>query len=253
VHDAVQAGYGQVGTDQSLLDALRNQHDIPQFCYVEPYWGYGMGDDDGQDFWGLQGNDYHPPTWVGAAEHDLKELYEALKRSKQWDTMLFIISFDEHGGTWDHEPPPAALAPDGHIGKSGFTFDRLGVRVPTILVSPYITPGTVFRAPSASLYDFNHTSIIKTILQWAGADDEFMATMGQRVVHAPTFDAVLGDTRFSDPPSFVVPEYAGQSAKKGLRLPFDLSALTLEEIIAAIEGATSREELLLELEGRAGL
>ena len=98
LHEAVvDRKQGVVDTYENFLTALYDQKEIPQFCYLEPFWGYGVGDADGNDFFGLQGNDYHPPTWVGAAEHDLNELYEALKRSRQWKNMLFIISFDEHG------------------------------------------------------------------------------------------------------------------------------------------------------------
>jgi phospholipase C len=251
VHHAVEHGQGAVDSYENLLAALRNGEDIPEFCYIEPFWGWGLGDADGLDFIGLQGNDYHPPTWVGAAEHDLNELYEALKQSKQWDNMLFIISFDEHGGTWDHEPPPPALSPDGVAeGDSSFTFERLGVRVPTILVSPFIEPGTVFRAPSSSRYDFDHTSFIKTILQWAGTDPEFIASMGNRVANAPTFDAVLSDMRFPNTPTFSLPpRYAEESALKGpYRLPFDADKLTIQDFKAAAAAATSRETLLAELE-----
>ena len=64
---------------------------------------------------------------------DSPELYKALVSSPQWPKMLFILTFDEHGGTYDHEPPPKAVPPDSHVGKTGFKFDRLGVRVPMIL------------------------------------------------------------------------------------------------------------------------
>jgi phospholipase C len=56
--------------------------------------------------------------------------------------MLFIITFDEHGGTWDHVPPTRTVAPDDSF--SPFEFRILGVRVPTILVSRFIAPGTIF-------------------------------------------------------------------------------------------------------------
>ena len=68
--------------------------------------------------------------------------------------MLFILTFDEHGGTYDHAHPTVGLPPDDNVGNSGFAFNRLGVRVPMLLISPYITAGTVFRAPEPSKYDF---------------------------------------------------------------------------------------------------
>ena len=156
LHRAYERGQGVADRYDHFLKRLYGQQDIPQFCYLEPFWGYGLGLPDGSDFIGLQGNDYHPPAWVGAAEYDLNVLYEALKQSRQWKNMLFIISFDEHGGTWDHEPPPAALNPDGIVGDGGFTFERLGVRVPTILVSPFVEPGTVFRAERVAVRPRSH-------------------------------------------------------------------------------------------------
>lgn len=259
LHEAVvDRKQGVVDKYENFLTALRTHQDIPQFCYLEPFWGWGVGDADGQDFWGLQGNDYHPPAWVGAAEHDLNELYEALKKSRQWKNMLFIISFDEAGGTWDHERPTKVLNPDGIVGKSGFAFDRLGVRVPTILVSPWIFPGTVFRAPTANpQYDFDHTSVIKTILEWAGTDRQFIDSMGLRVANAPMFDGALSTTSYlENAPKFTVPpQYAEQSTWKGIHpsdFPLDLSRFSVAEFKAAARNTSSREELFAELERRAG-
>ena len=184
---AAAAGDGVVAPYATFLSALAAGEDVPSFCYLEPFWGGGKGYPTGNDFIGLQGNDYHPPAWIGPAENDLNVLYEALRASKQWDHMLFIITFDEHGGTWDHVSPSATVAPDGNV--STFDFKTLGVRVPTILVSPYVAPGTVFRAPAGSAYDFDHTSFIATILSWAGVDPT-TAGLGARVAVAP--DVRLG-------------------------------------------------------------
>ena len=142
IQQAIHPERGVVQPYTAFLDALAAGEDIPQFCYIEPFWGVGKGYPTGHDFIGVQGNDYHPPTWIGPAEADLNTLYRALRSSKQWAHMLFIITFDEHGGTWDHVPPRPTVAPDD--SASTFDFTTLGVRVPTILVSPYVAPGTVF-------------------------------------------------------------------------------------------------------------
>ena len=136
---------------------------LPNFCYLEPKWGGGIV---GNTFTTIQGTDYHPPSSVAPAEWYLNELYNAIIASPQWPNMLFIVTFDEHGGTYDHVPPPATVAPDGVRGKSGFTFQRLGVRVPTLLISPYVPAGVVFRSPVPGI-DFDHTSLIATLLKWA--------------------------------------------------------------------------------------
>ena len=228
---------GRVAPYQDLLTALRQGDDIPSFCYVEPYWGWGVGLPDGSDYVGFQGNDYHPPTWVGPAEWDLNELYVALTNSRQWERMLVIITFDEHGGTFDHVAPARAVNPDGKIGPSGFRFERMGVRVPTILVSPFVTPRTVFRAPNGSSAVFDHTSIISTVLGWAGTDPSFITAMGKRAAAAPRFDGVLAPTRVQGTaPRFVVTaHYQHQGGPKGAHnLGFDADGLTVHHHRAAL-------------------
>ena len=244
IRRAVVAGEGIVHRYDTFLQTLSTP-DLPDFSYIEPFWGggYGLPDDD---FIGLQGNDYHSPAWVGPAEYDLNELYNALRTSRYWDDMLFIISFDEHGGTYDHVPPPVTVKPDSIPSKQKFEFNRMGVRVPTILVSPYVQPGTVFRAPTGSKFDFDHTSLIATILKWAGLHPK-NANMGLRVASAPTFDLVLSDTRSGQrPPTFKVPaEYSKQGGKKGPHnIPFDIGKMPFRTFQNALDLSTSVEDFL---------
>jgi phospholipase C len=100
---------------------------------------------------GFPVNDDHPP-----ADKDGQDLvlavYDALAASPQWDRSLLVIVYDENGGFYDHVPPPQAA--DDEPGM----FGRYGVRVPAIIVSPWVRPRTV----SSTLFD--HTSIIKTVL-----------------------------------------------------------------------------------------
>ena len=76
----------------------------------------------------------------------VKEIYEALQSSPQWNQTLFVITYDEHGGYYDHVPTlvRGVPCPDDVIGPEPFffKFDRLGVRVPAILVSPWTEKGT---------------------------------------------------------------------------------------------------------------
>jgi phospholipase C len=106
-----------------------------------------------------------------------------------------VITFDEHGGCYDHFPPPTGAAPPDPKPKSNdgsFDFSRFGVRVPTILVSSYVRPGTVFRAPPGQT-PFDHTSILATLRDWLDLDSDLKNPFltSPRIENAPTLDCVL--------------------------------------------------------------
>ncbi|KAF9675660.1 hypothetical protein SADUNF_Sadunf09G0055400 [Salix dunnii] len=91
-------------------------------------------------------NDDHPSHDVYQGQMFVKEVYETLRASPQWNETLLVITYDEHGGFYDHVVTPVSgvPSPDGIVGPEPFLFkfDRLGVRVPTIVVSPWIEKGT---------------------------------------------------------------------------------------------------------------
>lgn len=91
-------------------------------------------------------NDDHPSHDVARGQKFVKEVYETLRASPQWNEMAILITYDEHGGFYDHVPTPVTGVPnpDGIIGPDPyyFRFDRLGVRVPTFLISPWIEKRT---------------------------------------------------------------------------------------------------------------
>lgn len=108
------------------------------------------------------GTSQHPMDSVTAGEALIKSTYEALRASPHWDTSLLIITWDEHGGFYDHVAPPRATPPgdtpkNTGTNKYGFTFDRLGVRVPAVIVSPLIPANTVDHRP------YDHSSIPATV------------------------------------------------------------------------------------------
>jgi phospholipase C len=179
---------GEIATLQQFYK-LAQSGNLPEFTYLEPQWGYGYY--SGLEFF-VQGWDYHPPTLVHPGENFLLSVYNTLRFSKKWDETLLIVTFDEHGGTFDHVAPAwKAINPDDKIGTQGFGFNMFGARVPTLLISPYIKPATVFRAQGDMPFD--HTSFIKTLLGWAGIDYRG-ADFGKRMPNAPTFDGVLSKT-----------------------------------------------------------
>ena len=235
---------------------------LPRLSYLEPKWGYGMGKLDGSGFhcgkifgktYGSQGNDYHPPTWMGPGEVFVNQVYEALvANTDTWQRTLLIITFDEHGGTYDHvDPGWGAVPPDANRGPDGFGFDRYGVRVPTLLVSPWVPAGTVFRSSDPNL-KFDHTSIIATVLKWCGVAPG-AAGLGDRVAVAPTFEWVLADETRSDVPTFTVPDgYADQGkdcwvTNEAERLPASVArsmvaqSATIEELETRARAAVDQQ------------
>ncbi|CAL9108304.1 unnamed protein product [Musa textilis] len=114
--------------------------------------------------------DDHPSHDVYQGQLFVKEVYETLRSSPQWNETLFIITYDEHGGFFDHVPTPVkgVPSPDGIVGPEPFffTFDHLGVRVPTIMVSPWIEKGTVVHGPNGiptPTSEYEHSSIPATV------------------------------------------------------------------------------------------
>jgi phospholipase C len=100
----------------------------------------------------IQSNDDHPPSDVQDGQEFVFLVYNALASGPKWDRTLLLVLYDEHGGFYDHVPPPEA--PDDNPA----TFGRYGIRVPALVVSPWVAG----RSASHTLFD--HTSIIKTIL-----------------------------------------------------------------------------------------
>lgn len=150
---------------------------LPEYSFVEPSFQ-------------LNPNDEHPPHDVSLGEQFLLRVWKTVSGGEDWNSTLLVITFDEHGGCYDHVEPPAAVPPDAASdpGENGFHFDRYGVRVPTLLISPYIEPGTVFRSPTDVPYD--HTSILATIRDWLQIPQDEMLSSA-RIKQAPTFGNVL--------------------------------------------------------------
>jgi phospholipase C len=125
---------------------------LAPFTFLEPSWG-------------ASGNSQHPNYDVALGEQLIHDTYEAVRGGPGWSQTLLIITYDEHGGCYDHVAPPSGATPPDHdAGEFSFDFTRFGVRVPAVLVSPLIPAGTVFRAPSGSV-PLDHTSILKTVEQ----------------------------------------------------------------------------------------
>ncbi|OWM65502.1 hypothetical protein CDL15_Pgr009092 [Punica granatum] len=164
----------------------RNGH-LPNLTVIEPRYF---------DLVGLPANDDHPSHDVANGQKLVKEVYEALRASPQWNQTLLIITYDEHGGFYDHVKTPFRDVPnpDGNTGPAPyfFKFDRLGVRVPTIMVSPWIKKGTVISNPVGPTpnSEFEHSSIPATIKKMFNITSNFLT---HRDAWAGTFEQVVGE------------------------------------------------------------
>ena len=103
------------------------------------------------------------PSSLIAGEDLLDRIYRAVRDSSSTTGSNFLnttllVTFDEHGGTYDHVPPPAAVPPDGSgPGQFGFNFDRSGVRIPTVAISAWIPERTVVTD------EYRSTSLLSTM------------------------------------------------------------------------------------------
>jgi hypothetical protein len=102
---------------------------------------------------GFGQNDDHPPHDIMRAEKLIADVYNSIRANDPlWKSTLLIVFYDEHGGFYDHVEPPAAVPPDDHHEE--YTFDQLGVRVPAILISPWVS-----RCVEPTQFD--HTSVLR--------------------------------------------------------------------------------------------
>jgi len=138
------------------FQARAAQGTLPAFSFLEPSWD-------------ATGNSQHPNYDVSLGEQFIRNAYDALRTGPNWASTLFIVTYDEHGGNYDHVPPPTDATPpgDGTVGEFGFDFTRLGVRVPAVLVSPLIAAGSVYRAAEGHI---DHTSVLKTLSERWGTE-----------------------------------------------------------------------------------
>jgi phospholipase C len=121
---------------------------FPAYSFIEPAYLKGAQNDD------------HPPHSTMRAQRLLGQVYNAIRKNDAlWNSTLLVVLYDEHGGFYDHIEPPSAVPPD--IDHEEYTFDRLGVRVPALLISPWVDQKVVSTR-------FDHTSLLKYLIdKWS--------------------------------------------------------------------------------------
>jgi phospholipase C len=151
-----------VTTDQFLQDCADGT--LPAYSFIEPNLLYGHNDMHPAFDALFPDTQIDPPSSLLGGEALLAKIYNAIRSttsdrgSNAWNTLL-LITFDEHGGTYDHVPPPVVPAPqpEGPAGQMGFSFRRSGVRIPAIAISPWIPVQTVVSS------EYRNTSVIATL------------------------------------------------------------------------------------------
>jgi phospholipase C len=165
---------GGIFTDSFEAVAAGPADRFPQFVCIEPtYFG--------------QQNDQHPPSDVLHGDLLLARIYNAIRRNEPlWQETLLVVLHDEHGGFYDHVYPERAVPPDAHAEE--YTFDQFGVRVPALLVSPWVGRGVLKT-------EFDHTSVLRYV-----SDKWQLGPLGARAAAANSFaDAILGAARTDTP------------------------------------------------------
>ena len=151
---------------RDVLGDSQTDPSLPAVAWIDP--NFNMKDITGIP--GLDGpgsNDDHPPSPVILGQKLAHKLYRAIGESRYWSSSLIVITYDEHGGFADHEPPP----------------DGFGPRIPVLLVSPHVKRGVCHKL-------FDHASLIKTILL-RFSDDTALSEMPPAVQVASDFSEVM--------------------------------------------------------------
>jgi phospholipase C len=159
---------------------------LPAYSFVEPAFFNST-------LLGLIANDMHPSHDVRFGDQLVASVYNALRAGPSWSDTALLVVWDEHGGFYDHVPPPSTVSPDGKSDASGFDFKQLGVRVPAILASPRTGKGAV----DSTVFD--HSSIPATVRAIFGTGSFLTA----RDAQTATFERLLGGPLRQDTPSSI--------------------------------------------------
>lgn len=207
--------------------AAGKEKNFPDFAFIEPRYV------------SLAPNDDHPPHDPFNGQRLITRVYNALRgNAALWRTVLLVILYDEHGGFADHVPPPPTIPPDDHHEE--YTFDRLGVRVPAVLVSPWLA-----RQVNDALCD--HTSLLRSLTEKWG-----LGPMGARTVQSTDVMAQLqrAPAFRTDTPRTVGQDLPGEALSPELNTDHKQAVVQLAEHLDPTPGLTPRQRTENFLAGR---
>ena len=139
----------------------------PQVIIIEPCY------EDAPHLGSKHPNDNHSPLAIGWGEDFIRRTYQAITANKkQWENTVMILYYDEHGGFYDHVAPPKISYKTK--GKGPYSFESLGPRIPGIIISPFVKPGSV----SHELLD--HTSVLQFLAEVFTPNKSYSATVESR-------------------------------------------------------------------------
>ena len=209
-HTAKIYYYDQKSSTMEIVNLLQHQSEVfgsfsqfisdcksgqlPDYSFIEPCYNDHTGPGGGE----ILASDQHPTHDVHEGERFIGTVYNAIRNNDAlWASTAFLVVYDEHGGLYDHVVPPVCT-PDDFTAKPtdtgtgmSFAFDRLGVRVPAILISPYVPKGTV-----VSGRVFEHACIPNTVTNFFLNGD---AKRTNREAQSETFlDVLSGPLRSDD-------------------------------------------------------
>jgi phospholipase C len=154
----------------SFEEDCKDAASFPQYAFLEPKY-----------LWPGQ-NDQHPDSNIQRGDALIAQVYNTIRKNEElWQKTLLVVLYDEHGGFYDHVDPrePAyrakAIPPDADKTPEGFAFDQFGLRVPALLISPWIDRGVLH-----GIYD--HTSLLKYLTAKFG-----LGELGARTAAANNF------------------------------------------------------------------
>jgi phospholipase C len=225
--------YGYEGEVTNFeYDIINNQ--LPMYSFIEPRYTImnplspgAVNSNHPGGTWFLPGDEnaawQPPPANVMDGERLLADVYGTLsKYPDTFEETLLIVTYDEHGGLFDHIPPPGPARTPFNVKVSNFDYERFGVRVPALLINPSIPPRTVYpglRAAENADPNYpkviDHTSIIRTVLD----QFEVSGSLSPRADNAPALDNLIPEkiTHHARPPIPVLPAPEAIPAPKPVR------------------------------------